>query len=89
MKLDALYKALVVGGSALVMSCAATSTGDSGAKRPTADPKLEECRKVCNALPSGETFCPDPVLKQENCCWLMSPRMQPCCDIDHKDLRKR
>ena len=48
-------------------------------KRPQKPvPKGVDCNKLCHGE-GGNRVCPDPQLKAENCCWLMTVR-HVCCN---------
>ena len=82
MDLSKLYNVLVAGGSALAMSCGTTTSEQPKPKPGPEAFDAKKCSSICQAS-GGAIICPDPVMKVQNCCWLMSPPDQhPCCDVD-------
>ncbi len=76
MKLDKLYKALVVGGAALTLgACASTAP-----EVKTVPASEKPCSEVCKGEGTGR-FCPstEDGLKPDNCCWLMPRPRHRCC----------
>lgn len=77
MEFSKLYSTLVLGGALLAGGCATPAGGETTGEAASADVALN-CSEICHGDPDSGVFCPDPVQKVENCCWLMVQR-HPCC----------
>lgn len=87
MKIDRLFRAIVLGGGLAATGCTPTQVSTPASPSPSqsgpskaAPAKVEtKCATICD-YGQREVLCPDTMMDNAmNCCWLMAER-HPCCD---------